>query len=124
MTDVLVIDDDAGIREILEIALAQLGYSAATAADGQEALDWLEHHDLPRLVLLDWMMPRCDGSEFRRRQLADVRLAKLPVVLITADLRMEKKREALGVDEYLEKPIALATLRDLTRRYVSASRAS
>lgn len=69
-------------------------------------------------------MPRCDGSEFRRRQLDDARFARIPVVLLTADLRIDTKREELGVAESLQKPVSLATLRDGMQRYVSASRAS
>lgn len=124
MTDVLVVDDDRSMREILELALGGLGYQVATAADGLEALDWLKKHPETRVVLLDWMMPRCDGSEFRRRQLGDTRFAKIPVVLLTADLRIDRKRAELGVSDSLQKPISLATLRELMRRYVTSSRAS
>jgi two-component system, chemotaxis family, chemotaxis protein CheY len=123
-TDVLVVDDDRNMREILELALGTLGYAVATAADGVEALEWLGGHPIPRVVLLDWMMPRCDGSEFRRRQLCDARFAKIPVVLLTADLRIDRKRAQLGISDCVQKPISLATLRELMLRYVSASRAS
>lgn len=124
MTDVLVVDDDRGMREILALALDGLGYEVATAADGVEALEWLRTHPTPRVVLLDWMMPRCDASEFRRRQLGDARFAEIPVVLLTADLRLETKRAAISVDDYLQKPVDLATLRAVMKRYVTSSRAS
>ena len=125
MTDVLVVDDDRGLREVLELTLGALGYTVASVADGAEALDWLRaHNDLPRLVLLDWMMPRCNATDFRRAQLLDARLAKIPVVLLTADLRIDSKRAELSLDDYLEKPVRLATLRAVTDRYVNGARAS
>ena len=124
MTDVLVVDDDRSMREILGFALEVLGYQVATAADGLEALEQLEDHPETRVVLLDWMMPRCDGSEFRRRQLGDRRFARIPVVLLTADMRIDRKTAELGVTDSLQKPVSLATLRDLMSRYVNGSRAS
>jgi CheY-like chemotaxis protein len=124
MIDVLVVDDDRNLREILELAIAALGYEVATASDGAEALEWLRTHPEPRLVLLDWTMPGCDGSEFRRRQLRDARVASVPVVLLTADLRADQKGDELGVTEAVQKPVSLATLRELMQRYVSASPAS
>ena len=126
MTDILVVDDDLGLREILEITLGELGFTVASASDGAEALKWLHEHEdqPPRLVLLDWMMPRCNASEFRRAQLSDARIAKIPVVLLTADLRIDAKRAELDVDGYLQKPVRLATLREVTKRYVNGGRAS
>jgi CheY-like chemotaxis protein len=119
MTDVLIVDDDGSMRDVLEAVLDGLGYSVATCADGAEALEWLAKNEPPRLVMLDWMMPRCNGAEFRRRQLQDVRIAGIPVVLLTADMRIDRKQAELRAETYLQKPIALATLRDLMTRYVA-----
>ena len=126
MTDILVVDDDLGLREILELTLGELGFTVATVSDGAEALQWLRdhEHEPPRLVLLDWMMPRCNATEFRHAQLRDARIAKIPVVLLTADLRIDAKRAELDVDDYLQKPVRLATLREVTSHYVNGGRAS
>jgi two-component system phosphate regulon response regulator PhoB len=73
------------LRAVLELE----GMAVAEAADGIEALEQLSllHQQDPRIpsiILLDWMMPRCSGDEFRRKQLSDPATAKVPVVVISA----------------------------------------
>ncbi len=58
---ILVADDDAVSRRMMERMLRQAGYEAVMAHDGREALERLLSHDGPRLALLDWMMPGLDG---------------------------------------------------------------
>ncbi|HVH42263.1 MAG TPA: response regulator [Labilithrix sp.] len=117
MVDVLVVDDDFDLRDTLQEILKDFGYEVAVAGDGREALAWMRSHELPRLVLLDWMMPVCDGASFRAAQLADARLASVPVVLLTADIRLEEKTKALDANAYVKKPVELDTLIDTIRRH-------
>src|SRR5262249_19103493 len=77
---VLFVDDDDDIRDAVSDLLELGGWTVARAGDGEEALDWLMRNELPALILLDLKMPRCDGYEFRARQLADARLAAIPTV--------------------------------------------
>jgi two-component system chemotaxis response regulator CheY len=65
---------------------------------------------LPSLILLDWMMPRCDGPCFRRQQQQDPALAGVPVVVLTADVSVQQRRAELIAAAYLKKPVALAEL--------------
>jgi CheY-like chemotaxis protein len=81
---VLVVEDDAPIREALCAVLRDDGYAVAEAGDGQEALEFLRTHPTPRVILLDLMMPVMDGWTFLREQAADPALAGIPVVVITA----------------------------------------
>jgi len=71
---ILIVDDDADIVDALADALTDEGYGVAVAKDGLEALRYLSVSPAPCLILLDWMMPYCDGPTFRQRQLADMRL--------------------------------------------------
>jgi CheY-like chemotaxis protein len=85
----LFVDDDVDVREAFGDLFELAGWTVVHAADGDEALSWLGTHGLPSLILLDLKMPHCDGYEVRRRQLADPRLADVPVVVFTADANAE-----------------------------------
>ena len=86
------------------------GMVVSEAADGIEALAQLrrlrdQDPTLPSVILLDWMMPRCSGDEFRRKQLADSATANVPVVVVSAALdRVEPFRE-LAPFAILPKPV-------------------
>jgi two-component system response regulator MprA len=107
---ILVIDDDVDIVQALSDALGDEGYAVAVAKDGLEALSYLSTAPAPCLILLDWMMPRCDGPTFRERQRADPGLAAIPVVLVTADARGAEKVHHIGAVANLRKPIDLDEL--------------
>jgi CheY-like chemotaxis protein len=80
---VLVVDDDAAIRELLYQALADEGYAVCCAADGEKGLALLEAWH-PHVILLDLMMPGVDGWTFRARQLASEGAKHIPVVVLSA----------------------------------------
>ncbi len=113
--DVLVVDDDFDIRDTMSEILADHGYAVASAANGMEAIEWLAENDAPALVLLDWMMPVCDGACFREKQLADPMLAKIPVIIVTA---APIERVANDVEACVRKPIDVRSLLALVSRYV------
>jgi two-component system chemotaxis response regulator CheY len=119
---VLVVDDDDDLRESIEVVLASRGHSVATAADGEEALAWLQQQtpDNPCLVLLDLMMPRMNGFELRARMIADPGLAAIPVVIITgAGLLADNSSGALQT-EVLRKPIEPSTLLRAVGKFCSS----
>ena len=92
---ILLVEDDFDVREALAETLRDEGYAVECAVDGVQALDYLRAGGRPGLILLDLMMPRMSGSEFRMVQKVDPQLADLPVVLISADGRMEEKARTL-----------------------------
>lgn len=100
---VLVVEDDAPTRELLEFALSTFGITVTTACDGKEGLERLRQEP-PCVVLLDLMMPVMDGSSFRRAQLEDPRLAKVPVVLVTAIHNPAARAQQLCVNGWIQKP--------------------
>jgi two-component system, OmpR family, response regulator MprA len=117
---VLVVDDEAAVREALRRALTLEGYSVELAADGAEALHRLSNGTGADAVILDVLMPGVDGLEVCRR----LRSAgnRVPVLMLTARDEVSDRVAGLdaGADDYLVKPFALeellARLRALLRR--------
>jgi CheY-like chemotaxis protein len=107
---VLVVDDDPDIAEALTDALSDEGYPVVCTRDGLEALEYLRASPAPGLILLDWMMPRCDGATFVQHQQQDPALSGIPVVLVTADTRFHEKALTLNAVAYLTKPIRFERL--------------
>jgi CheY-like chemotaxis protein len=108
-TPVLVVEDDREQRETLCAMLDLEGFKHAEAANGREALDYLNESQAPCLVLLDLEMPVMNGWDFRARQLADARLAHIPVVIVTANDRGLEARFP-GVAGFLWKPLEFRKL--------------
>jgi two-component system, OmpR family, response regulator CpxR len=116
--EVLVVEDDFAIRETLRELLEDEGYDVSWASNGQEALDLLARR-APRVILLDLMMPVMDGWEFRLAQRRDPALARIPVVVISADHALDQKVAALAVDGWLAKPFELDALLTTLQRYAA-----
>ena len=114
---ILLVEDDFDVREALAETLRDEGYAVECAADGAQALDYLRGGGRPGLILLDLMMPRMSGSEFRMAQKVDPQLSDLPVVLISADGRMEEKARSLQTHGAIKKPIDLEELLSTVRRF-------
>jgi DNA-binding response OmpR family regulator len=108
-TRILVIDDDEELRRALTLALTDEGYEVRAAPHGQAALELLETW-LPRLILLDLMMPELDGWAFRARQLASERAKHVPVVVLSA--ARDPSVEALEPAAVVPKPFDLGRLLD------------
>src|SRR6185312_1605195 len=107
-TKVLVVDDERALREAVCEVLADAAYLVASAANGKEALAWLEANPPPQLILLDLMMPVMDGYAFREVQRADPRFAGIPVIAFSAGTITDRTR-ALGVP-ILRKPMDIRGL--------------
>jgi CheY-like chemotaxis protein len=114
---VLVVDDDADIRDSIGDILELRGYEVTRAANGREALDRLRNGPRPCVILLDLMMPVLNGWEFREQQKSDQALASVPVVVISGDGSTDQKAASIGVQEYLRKPLELSAILDVVRRH-------
>jgi two-component system, chemotaxis family, chemotaxis protein CheY len=106
----LVVDDDLDIRDALQDVLQEAGYRVQLASDGQEALDTLRGGCCPDLIVLDLMMPRMNGFEFRDVQRHEAPLSAIPVLLASADPALPQAARSLGVAGYLRKPLDLDDL--------------
>ena len=102
---VLVVEDDADIRDVLAQLLAPEGYLVATAEHGEEALAWLRTHPAPCAILLDLMMPVMDGLTFLRAMRAEPALSSIPVVVLSAAGPDLLARTAHDVIACLPKPV-------------------
>lgn len=103
---VLVVDDDAGMRETLAAALELDGYEIALAPDGLAALAVIENFQ-PSLVVLDLMMPRMDGFAFAAELEVQGLRERLPLLVLTADGRAQEKAARISAEGWLAKPFDL-----------------
>ena len=111
---ILIVDDDASIREILCTQLGRLGFQTAAAADGKEAVE-LFKAETPDLVLMDMMMPVMDGlAACQQIRALEKKGTRVPILFLTArDTRHDQISSALcGGDEFITKPISLQELRE------------
>lgn len=116
---ILVVDDDFTIVNIIETALKQSGYQVLTAYDGDSACQ-IVNHTLPHLIIMDVMMPRCNGliATMQIRQKHNI-----PILMLSAKAEGSDKVLGLeaGADDYLVKPFyqqeLLARVKALLRRY-------
>ena len=110
---VLVVDDDPIARRLVEASLRKAGYQPVVAIDGVDALRILEEPDSPRLIVLDWLMPRLDGLGVCRAIRTGPQEPYLYVLLLTGKDRHEEVVEGLdaGADDYVTKPCNLFELR-------------
>jgi CheY-like chemotaxis protein len=102
---ILIVEDVADERDAARLILELEGYDVVAVPSGQEGLTYMREGTPPRMILLDLMMHGINGWDFRKAQLADPRLAGVPVVVCSGDGRLDEKAEALGVVDQLPKPI-------------------
>ncbi len=90
MAGILLIDDDPDTREQLAEILSEAGYLVATARNGLEGLEKLKTDCAPCVILLDLMMPVMNGWQFRAKQLSEPKLARLPVIVLSATTEVRR----------------------------------
>lgn len=114
---ILVADDAPVSRRLLEVSLTHEGYEVVLAADGDEALRILEQKDSPRLVILDWMMPKTDGVDICRVVRKQAREPYVYLILLSAKGEQREINEGLdaGADDYMIKPFDLSELKARVR---------
>lgn len=118
---ILLVEDEAAIREMIESALARAGFNPLPAADAAEA-ERVMKQTRPDLILLDWMLPGVSGIELARRLRRDLSTRELPIIMLTARCEEPDRVSGLeaGVDDYVGKPFSvrelIARIRAILRR--------
>jgi len=118
---ILLVEDEAAIREMVSLALERAGFTVWQAEDGTEA-ERLLVDVMPDLMLLDWMLPGLSGIELARRLRRDEVTREVPIIMLTARSEEDDTIRGLesGVDDYMTKPFSprelIARINALLRR--------
>ena len=111
---ILLVDDDADLRESLAEALEEAGYTVDRAGNGQEALQQLRSHtgpDRPVAVLLDMLMPVMNGWQFCQLKRRDPAVADIPVIAMSAAVSRDPSSPYyIEVEDFLAKPVEFEVL--------------
>ncbi len=115
---VFLVEDSKDIQNLIHHFFVGEGYKVEWADDGEEALEKLRMlSELPDLILLDLMMPKMNGFQFRLEQKKDNKLSQIPVVVMTADMNAEAQAIEMGVRGHLKKPFTVDSLLKTAARY-------
>ncbi len=123
LNKVVIAEDDDAIAHMVNMALGDAGFLCLRARNGEEAINLVKVQS-PDLLILDIMMPRCDGMEVVKRLRGDVLTSKTPILMLTALTTVEQKIEGLeaGADDYVTKPFDLRELAARVKALIRASR--
>jgi CheY-like chemotaxis protein len=105
---ILVVDDEANIRSLLQQELTEAGFNVRQASNGKEALDKVRN-ERPDLIILDVMMPEMNGFDLAAVLKNDPETMDIPIIILSV-LRDKERGYRLGIDRYLTKPIEIETL--------------
>ena len=114
---ILIVDDDEDVRDAVADVLADEGYGVTGVSSGREALQHLQDHMLPSLILLDMMMPEMDGWLLRQELKKSPDLASIPIVILSGHGDVRDAALALGAVDYLRKPLRMDSLLEIAERY-------
>ena len=119
---ILIIEDEAPIREMVRFSLQRNGFEPLEAADGREAQIQVVEQQ-PDLILLDWMLPDISGIDLARRFKREESTKEIPIIMLTARAEEDDKVKGfdVGVDDYVTKPFSP---RELTARIKAVLRRS
>jgi two-component system phosphate regulon response regulator PhoB len=108
---ILIVEDEAAIRQMVCLALSQAGYECLEAVDAKEAQDRIVTQ-IPDLILLDWMLPQESGVDYARRLRREKLTQNIPIIMLTARTEEEDKVKGLdsGADDYITKPFSTREL--------------
>lgn len=105
MNHILLIDDEPDLRECIAELLEGEGYKVTQAENGKAGLEMLKSGELPKIIVLDYMMPVMDGKTFCETAAKDDRVSKIPIILLTAANVPEDISGTMNIAAQLEKPI-------------------
>ncbi|RRS02733.1 response regulator [Aquabacterium soli] len=119
---VLIVEDEYGNAEILQLLLEAEGYRVTAASNGLQALDLLRDGEKPALILSDFMMPIMDGGEFGTAVRQDATLRHIPFVFMSATSEDVVRKAFQHYDAFMVKPVEIDPLLALVKRLVAEGR--
>ncbi len=104
---ILIIEDEASIRDMIQFALVPDGFTIIEAGDVTTANQKIANH-IPDLILLDWMLPGTSGIEFAKQLKRDPNTKNIPIIILTARAEEDNKIKGfeIGADDYITKPFS------------------
>lgn len=114
---ILVVDDDEGILEVIDIILTQEKYHVEAVRSEDQLQEVLKDH-LPSLILLDVLMSGVDGREISRHLKSNPKTKNIPIIIMSANTKVSTKAEEAHADGYLQKPFDINELLETVRRYI------
>lgn len=116
---ILVVDDDEGIVEVVQIVLESEGYEVQTSMNG----DFIYHlpESPPDLILLDVLLSGNDGRTICRQLKSNPVTRRIPVIMLSAHSDASKVADGSGADDFLEKPFDVDVLIDMVAKHLPAS---
>jgi CheY-like chemotaxis protein len=118
---ILLVEDEYGAAEILQLILEVEGYRVTSASNGHAAWEQLASH-LPDVVLTDFMMPALNGAQLGQRLRATARTAGLPIIMMSGVSEAEVRRHFSGYDAFLQKPFQTPDVLAALQRVLAADR--
>lgn len=115
--NILIVDDQKGVRRLLEELFKREGWNVRTAADGKEAIDFVDE-TIPDIILMDVKMPKMNGLE--ASQIILERFENIPIIMMTAygEIDVVKKAMDAGVKKCITKPFDIMVLRDMVSNLI------
>lgn len=113
---ILVVEDDADLRLLHVEVLEDAGHAVRSAEDGLEALEVIDRHGPPVVVVLDLRMPRMNGWDLAARLRADPDLRDISIVVVAAHYQIREEAAALGAQAWLHKPVSIDDLASVVGR--------
>ncbi len=117
---ILVVDDDEGILEVVQIVLESEGDAVQTAMNSAFLQQLSSQPVLPELILLDVLLSGEDGRDISKQLKADTQLRHIPVIMLSAHSEASEMANTGGADAFLEKPFDVDALIAIVQKYVSA----
>ena len=112
VSDVLIVDDDDGVRRLVSTVLSEHGFEVRTSANGRVALDACLH-DPPRLIVLDLEMPVMDGRTFARELSTSTQFDQVPPIIVLSAYGARRAAREIGAAGWMQKPFDEQRLVDM-----------
>lgn len=114
---IMIVDDEAAIRETLELILQEEGYDVSTSVDG-EILSRYMNGSTPDLIILDHWLPVKNGDEIAHNLKQRPDTKNIPIIMISASNNIRQIAQIAGADDYIPKPFEFDTVVDKVKKYI------